>query len=498
MLFGLPLRTIPFYNSVALIVINFTVFVLMLTVVNHTKLKETQSKVFFLMSVFMLLWVDFAYLARLLGLNRPLADYLLKVAWFATPLLFYFTYLESIFVIKKENSHRKLSTFLLFGTIIFSILSVFTNIILKDLKFTQNTLDIVYGVGFYPYLVWVFILIIFTVIPILRLSKEHDKKATYFLSGITIFYFANLIFNITLPVVFRITHLYYFGDYSTIFLLGFTTFSIVRYKFMDIKVFSTEAFTLLIWIILFTKLFVTQTKGELAIDLVVFILMVVFGVMLIRSVIKEIKQKEKLEILTKKLKQLDAQKDEFVSVAAHELRAPMTAIKGFLSLIKEGDAGEVSAKVMEFITDASEGNDRLIRLVNNMLNIGRIEENRMVYQMDYVHLKKVIDDTVNIYYEEAKRKNLKLEVVAADNITDLVYVDKDRINEVISNLLSNSIKYTEQGSVTIKLTMEGDFVKCEIIDTGRGISREEQEKLFKKFQRTKSSEGKTLGSGLGL
>lgn len=200
-----------------------------------------------------------------------------------------------------------------------------------------------------------------------------------------------------------------------------------------------------------------------------------------------------------KLKELDKLKDEFISVAAHELRAPMTAIKGYLSIILEGDAGEVSAKAVEYIRDAVEGNDRLLRLIDNMLNVSKAEQGKMTYNMGTVRLSDVARKIFTEFKPNAERKGLQLSVDIPRGLEDLVYVDQDRIFEVAGNIVSNAVKYTDKGSVIIRLVqVKGDRVRFEVADTGPGISKQEQVKLFQKFQRVESGAGKTIGSGLGL
>jgi len=208
--------------------------------------------------------------------------------------------------------------------------------------------------------------------------------------------------------------------------------------------------------------------------------------------------KDLLKKTNQKLEELDKQKDEFISVAAHELRAPMTAIKGFLSMILEGDTGQISPQTKEYLMNVAEGNERLIRLVNNMLNVSRIEEGRMLYQMGNVNLKKVVEAVFDEFKIEAENKNLEYKIEIPPEIKDLVYVDTDRIHEVISNLISNAVKYTDKGFIKIKLSNVNGKIKTEIINTGPIIPKEEQEKLFKKFSRTSSSTGKAIGTGLGL
>lgn len=221
---------------------------------------------------------------------------------------------------------------------------------------------------------------------------------------------------------------------------------------------------------------------------------VVFGVAIDRLMIYQ-----SLQIANDKLIELDKRKDEFLNMASHELRAPMTAIKGYISMIIEGDAGVIPEKARGFLTDAQGVTDRLIRLVNNMLNVSRIEENRMVFQVEEVSLSEVCREAHSEFQGEAVRKGLEFKLVNPPEVKDRVVVDPDRIHEVVANFISNAIKYTEKGSVSITLSNSNEeHIRCEVSDTGPGISSEEQQKLFQKFVRAESAIGKTVGTGLGL
>ena len=177
----------------------------------------------------------------------------------------------------------------------------------------------------------------------------------------------------------------------------------------------------------------------------------------------------------------------------------MTAIKGYLSMIQEGDAGKTTPKVMEFLASAGNANERLIRLVNNMLDVARIEEGRQTYEMGIVNLSEVAGEAIVSFEELAKEKNLSLNLEIQENIIDQVEVDKDRIHEVVTNLVSNAIKYTDTGAVVVRLKNNTPAtVYFEVADTGAGLSNEEQEKLFTKFYRAESNTGKVMGTGLGL
>jgi signal transduction histidine kinase len=206
-----------------------------------------------------------------------------------------------------------------------------------------------------------------------------------------------------------------------------------------------------------------------------------------------------LQYANNKLKEMDKQKDEFLSMAAHELRAPMTAIKGYVSMVLEGDTGDIPEKARGFLADTSNITDRLIRLVNNMLNVGRIEEGRMTFQDEVENLSVSTRSVFSQFTPEAERKGLKYTLEIPQELRDKVRIDPDRIQEVVGNFISNSIKYTNEGFVTVKMIQsDPQTVRVEVIDSGPGISPEEQKNLFQKFHRVESNVGKTTGTGLGL
>lgn len=242
-----------------------------------------------------------------------------------------------------------------------------------------------------------------------------------------------------------------------------------------------------------------DTNSLPLIGLFTLVLALAFGLTLIKSVRKEKFHRQELEELAAKLKELDRQKDEFISMAAHELRAPMTAIKGYVTMVMEGDTGDIPEKARRFLADANAINERLIRLVNNMLNVSRIEEGKMLYQIEDEHLSRPVRTVFSQFTPEAERKGLIYTLDISAGIKDKVHVDPDRIQEVIGNLLSNAVKYTEKGYVKVRVIQPGKrTVRFEVADSGPGISEEEQKNLFQKFHRVETNVGKTTGTGLGL
>ena len=199
-----------------------------------------------------------------------------------------------------------------------------------------------------------------------------------------------------------------------------------------------------------------------------------------------------------KLQELDKLKDEFVSLASHELRTPMTAIKGSLSTILEGYSGEISKESREFLTAAYNENDRLIRLVNNLLNISRIEAGRFTFKVTKVDIEKLITEVVKNLQPAATERNIFLKY-EKDGVVPLVYGDEDKVKEVVINLVGNASKFTHKGGITVQTYVKDSMLTTSVTDTGSGIAPEDIERLFKKFSQVGGNYARpTGGTGLGL
>lgn len=207
-----------------------------------------------------------------------------------------------------------------------------------------------------------------------------------------------------------------------------------------------------------------------------------------------------LQYANEKLTELDKLKDEFVSLASHELRTPMTAIKGSLATILDGYAGEISKDTKDFLTAAYNENDRLIRLVNNLLNISRIEAGRFTLTLTNIDMHALITEVVKNLNSAATEKHITLQYTNTTSLP-VIRADEDKIKEVLINLIGNAIKFTHIGGVTITTSVKDGIVTVGVIDTGSGITPEDQQLLFKKFSQVgiKGDYAKpTGGTGLGL
>lgn len=194
---------------------------------------------------------------------------------------------------------------------------------------------------------------------------------------------------------------------------------------------------------------------------------------------------------------VEQMKRELVSIATHELRTPITGIKGYLDMIIQGDTGPVNADTKETIEEVVKINQRLADLVDDLLNVGRIEDGRIEVKPEPMDLGKLASEVVGELQIQAKDK--KLELVDPKKSGVEVKADPERVRQVLVNLIGNAIKYTPAGKVEIVFEPKQTEVFCHIKDSGMGISPEEQKKLFNKFYRIKNEQTRTItGTGLGL
>jgi two-component system, sensor histidine kinase and response regulator len=202
-----------------------------------------------------------------------------------------------------------------------------------------------------------------------------------------------------------------------------------------------------------------------------------------------------------RLKQLDKIKDEFVAVASHELRTPMTAIKSYLWMTLEGRGGPISEKQKHYLQGAYTSVDRLIRLVSDMLNVSRIDAGRVSLELGIVDLEKVVQEVFEEVTPRAQEFGVALIVSPVQNLPPVV-ADFNKIKEVFFNIVGNALKFTPKGGmITVSFVQKDNMIETTIADTGTGIDSVNLPKLFQKFSMITDSyisDRSIQGTGLGL
>ena len=285
---------------------------------------------------------------------------------------------------------------------------------------------------------------------------------------------------------------------------------IIKYHLFNIKIVATELFTSAIWIFFAVKIILSKDSADLILNLVVLTAFSLFSFLLIKSVKQEVSQREKIEKLAEdlgkaneRLKELDKQKTEFVSIASHQLRSPLTAIKGYSSMLLEGSFGPMPKKAKEAIDVIFQSSQKMISVIEDFLNITRIELGRMKYEMSDIDVGALARQVTEEQRPQVARNGLKLEF-EDDGHDHNVYADMGKLNQVFNNLIDNATKYTEEGWIRVRVENMtkpevGEVVRFVVKDSGVGIPPETLPKLFEKFVRAYDA-GKVnlIGTGLGL
>lgn len=206
-----------------------------------------------------------------------------------------------------------------------------------------------------------------------------------------------------------------------------------------------------------------------------------------------------LKVTNKKLVALDEAKDEFISIASHQLRTPLTSIKGYLSMLSEGDMGKLNAKQLKATQDAFASSQRMVFLIADFLNVSRIKTGKFVIQKTKVDLATMITDELAQLKELFEAKDLKLSYDPPYDFP-MVMLDDNKMRQVMMNMIDNAIYYTPAGgTITVQLYKTADEIIFKVVDTGIGVAKEEQHKLFTKFFRaTNAKKARPDGTGLGL
>lgn len=338
-------------------------------------------------------------------------------------------------------------------------------------------------------------------------TSDMDKKKVG-IFGVGIFLFlasfswGNLFGSLTLQ-----WELEQYGLFGMPIFIGFLAFLIVRYQAFDMKLAGAQALVAGLIILIGSQFFFIKTTINFALTGITLFLAVGFGWMLIRSVKKEIERRDQLQEMSDRLarandelRKLDNAKSEFISIASHQLRTPLTAIKGFLSLILEGSYGKVSPEVQDVLNKVYASNDRIVQLVENLLNISRIESGRIQYQFEKSSIETILKDLSDMFFVMTKNRNLTLSFTLPKEKLPLVYMDAAKIREVISNLIDNALKYTEKGGIEVILEQRGSMARVTVADTGMGVEASMMPHLFSKFIRgsKEASRMNVAGTGLGL
>ncbi len=351
------------------------------------------------------------------------------------------------------------------------------------------------------------VLIIVTALRELIRNKRNWTETILVTSGAVFFLVSFSIGNWlgTIESDWEIGQVGLFGMPVFVFILAYT---IVRFQLFKLKVLSTEALMAGMLLLLVSLFFVRTIENSRVIAGVTLFLFLILGSLLIRSVRKEVKQREEIEKLAKRLekanarlRELDKQKSEFVSVASHQLRSPLAAIRGYASMLIEGSFGKVEPKMAEPLQRISESAKMMNESVEDFLSVSRIEGGNMKYELADFNLRDLAESITDDLRPEGFKKGLLLLFKTELTSQGLVHADKGKTQQILHNLINNSLKYTPKGTITVFVhdDIRSKKIIVDIIDTGIGMTPDTIHSLFEKFTRAKNANTVNIkGTGLGL
>lgn len=204
-----------------------------------------------------------------------------------------------------------------------------------------------------------------------------------------------------------------------------------------------------------------------------------------------------LRVANRHLRELDELKTEFLSIASHQLRTPLAVLKGYTGMLLGGMLGDLQPKQHDTLGKMEAGTEQLIMLVNHLLDVSRIEANRLQVRLEPVDMRTVLDGLVKFIQGKAEEKKLTLRYVMPPQPL-VAKVDLEKVKEVFMNLLDNAVKYTDRGTVEVRMRGDAGSVMVAIADTGHGLTPADKDKLFQKFATGSASKKVRTTTGLGL
>ena len=299
-----------------------------------------------------------------------------------------------------------------------------------------------------------------------------------------------------------------YGLFSMPIFIVFLAYVTIKFKIFNVKLIAAQVLVVGLLFLIGAQLFFVKSTTNYILVAVTLLLGFVGSYFLIQSVKREIKQREKIEQLAQdlaraneRLRELDKAKSEFVSIASHQLRSPLTSIRGYASMLVEGSFGKLPTKALEASARIEESAKLMVLSVEDYLNVSRIESGNMKYNLSDFDVKEMTEHICDDMRPEAMKKGLVLLFRSDLSGTGTVNADVGKTNQIIQNLLNNSLKYTPKGSINVFVRddIKKKRIYVSITDTGIGMSEKTADSLFQKFSRADNANSVNVsGTGLGL
>jgi len=440
-------------------------------------------------------------------------DFCLAAVVFYTWFLFCLVFSKSLLLTRK---YLWFNILLFLVTLFFAAASFFHQWIVGDVSFYNEIIHFKNGLLWLSYSFWLIFLSggglasLYVARRRMPLESIERKRINFIFFGFLLSVLIALVINVFLQPFFDISLSWSrVGLYGMVFLVLFPAYAILRHGLLNISIIATEVFIFGTELLLLIPVFdfdkISNDSSRYILDVFIFIFASVFGYLIIKSVKKEIFMRQEIAQLAKsleqanlRLKELDQQKTEFLSIASHQLRTPLSITKGYIELIQDGAYGKIGAKLNSILNDMDTSNERLVKLIDEFLDVTRIEQGRTKFVFEKKDIKDVVESVVKELHPKAEQKQMSIKTSLNTNKTVITF-DEEKIRHVVFNFVDNAIKYSEKGVIQVVVEEENGGLSVKVQDTGIGFDKVDGANFFQKFYRGENVKGTNVtGTGLGI
>lgn len=488
--------------------------VILMAIVLFSSNKNRINKIFALTIFTMVGWIVCAYFSQETA-NNLLSLWLARFAFiFAGYIGLFLLGFSFIFPNDENESLMNYKVWKISFYSSFAITALLlTPLMVKNVEITTWGANVINGKIYQLFGLYFITNIIYSLINLINKYRKKDITQTenrqlfLIFLGFSITAIIATATNFIIPLLTGTNELAKFGPFATIFLVGMTSYAITKNQLFDIKVITTEILVFILGIGALVDTFLSKSLLESALKTGLTLLIALGGYSLIKSIKQEISQKDKIQKLAKdlkeandNLKQLDKTKDDFLSMASHELNTPIAAIEGYLSMILvEGLGGKIPDKARKYLASVFQSSQRLAHLVKDLLNVSRIESDRIHIIYEECQIIDLINQAIMEIGSKVQEKHHTLIFKQAKAKMPTTWLDKTRITEVLINIIGNSIKYTpEHGTIEVKVVHDDDKLVVSVSDNGKGIPKDRNDAVFQKFTQVDVLKDEVKGTGLGM
>lgn len=316
-------------------------------------------------------------------------------------------------------------------------------------------------------------------------SKGDERRQVMLMfTGMSLTAGLVLLFSFILPIGFKNFNFIPYGALFLFPVVVFTAYAIYIVELFHVKNIFAGLFTFFLCVVSLVELVLAETVEQVLLRVLVFLLTIIIGIQLVKNIFE--------------IELANEQKSELMSFATHEIRTPITVMRGYATMLLDGDRGEISNPVKDLLQKIMIAGNDVTTLLAEYLDKSKIELNQLEYSPSRFEMNSMVNEILVIFKIHAEQKGLELTHSIDMNHKHYVYADRARMKEVLINIIDNSIKYTPTGSVNVSVKTEKGYVVVKVSDTGVGIEKNIMPSLFKEFSRADLQKVNILGSGLGL